>query len=499
MIGDKDNKPKTENAESVKSADFAEEAGSAVKAEKAEKTGKAEKAEAAGEAESAKETKAVADAADGAKQVDELSDDKAYDRDMFGRALPGETVDFAASDGGETLDMIGSSDSELSFTRLLAPTPPKEEEKRRPDKKYKVKVAPGGGVRSIALTVAYIAGIIVVGIVLGIFLISAINDVFAFSKDTSVVPIEITDENMTLDELAELLHEEGIVKYPALFKLYISIKRDGVVNLVPGTYNVSASYNYDKLAGSFHPIASMTVVTITFPEGITTDEVIQRFVDNGIGSYEGFYEAIEKGEFDYWFLEDLETTEDRYYRLDGYLYPDTYQFYSTSSEETVLKKMLNNFRKKFSQEYMARVDELGVTLDQAVTIASMIQAEASRTSDYVYVSAVFHNRLVSDEFTKFESDATVQYVLSHEYGGRHEELTAEDLLIDSPYNTRLYDGFPPGPICNVSLNALKAAIYPDDDCGYYYFVTGNDGYMMYAATYAEHLNNIAEIEKGEDD
>lgn len=425
--------------------------------------------------------------------ADALSDASAYSREMFEKAEPGANVGFSPDDG-LPVQIQSTVDSDLAFYSLMEEPKKQEEEPKKVRIRKKTVVTRGATVRSMALAVAYIAAVLVIGVLVGMFLIEAVNDVMAFSKDESIIKVEITDEDMSLDELADLLHDEGLIKYPFLFKLYVGIKRDGAVDLQAGTYELSPSYNYDKMVSSLHPSTPLTIVKITFPEGITTDEVIELFVSNGIGTYEGFRKAIEEEEFDYWFLEDLETTEDRYYRLDGYLYPDTYQFYSTSSEKTALNKLLSNFRKKFSEQYMERVNELGLTLDQAVIIASMIQAEASRTSDYVYVSAAFHNRLRSAEYTKFESDATVQYVLSHEYGGRHEELTAEDLLIESPYNTRISDGFPPGPICNVSLNALKAAIYPDEDCGYYYFVTGNDGYMVYAATYAEHLKNIKAIE-----
>ena len=422
-----------------------------------------------------------------------------YDHAIFEAGDPSENVVFSPNAENALTETGASPDPELSFVEFVDKTeaPKKKEQKKKI--KYKTKREKGGAVRSVSITVAYIAAILVIGVLLGLFLVSAINDVFAFVKDESVIEITIDNADMTVSELAELLHSEGLIKYPQLFKLYVNIKKHGAVTLKTGTFKISPSYNYDKMLNTLNPIPPLTTVRITFKEGITTDEVIEEFVKNGIGTYEGFREAIENGKFDYWFLEGLKTGEDRYYRLDGYLYPDTYEFYSTTTEEKALNKLLKNFGKKFSETYKQRLDELGLSVDQLITIASMIEWETNKDMDYEFVSAVFHNRIKSDAFNKFESDATVQCVLAHEYGGRHDELTAEDLEIDSPYNTRKSEGFPPGPICNPSLSAIKAAMYPNEECGYFYFVADNEGYCRFATTLKEHQQNIRDIEKEKND
>ena len=416
--------------------------------------------------------------------------------EIFKNTDSGANVNFAPEDENilPESETVESVDTELSFYEIIQPAEEKKETKKR-RVRYKTVTEKGGATRSLAFAMAYISAVLIIGVLLGIFIVSAINDVFAFSKDTSEIEITISDDKMTVTELADLLHENGLIRYDKLFKLYVNLKNHGVLNIRKGTFTLSPSYNYDKMLSALNPAPERKIVRITFPEGITVDEMIDLFVSNGIGTREGFVDAINNGDFEgYWFLKDLETTEDRYYRLEGYLYPDTYDFYTTSSEITVLKKLLSNFRKKFSEEYMERINELGITVDQAVIIASMIEKEALKNNDYVYVSAVFHNRLKSSSFSRFDSDATVQYVLEHLYGERHEELTQEDLNIDSPYNTRLSDGYPPGPICNPSLNALKAAIYPDSSCGYYYFVTDADGDCIFAKSYSEHQKNVSKVE-----
>ena len=234
-------------------------------------------------------------------------------------------------------------------------------------------------------------------------------------------------------------------------------------------------------------------MTITIPEGYTTDDIIDLFVSKGIGTKEGFVDAIQNAELNYWFLEPLEDTisEERFYRLDGYLYPDTYYFYTTSSEVSVLKKLLNNFSKKFAEQYADRCSELGLTIDETLILASIIQCEAKYAADYEFVSAVLHNRLENSTFVRFDCDATLQYYFRHIEGERHPELTAEDLRVDSLYNTRIGNNFfTPGPICNPSLTAIKAALYPSDR-NFCYFVSKSNGYNVYSSTYAQHQKYVS--------
>ena len=199
-------------------------------------------------------------------------------------------------------------------------------------------------------------------------------------------------------------------------------------------------------------------------------------------------------------MKDLEINEERFYRLEGYLYPDTYRFYTNSSETAVLKKMLDNFSRKVPKSYKDECEAMGLTMDQAVILASLIEAECLWVTDFELVSGVFHNRLNDANFMgRFDSDATIQYYLRHTTGARKEELTEEDLKLETPYNSRLYGGYPPGPICNPSLNALMAAIYPNTSTGYKYFVAQANGYNLYAKTYNEHLKNVETVRKESED
>ena len=415
---------------------------------------------------------------------------------LFEEGDPTDLLHFAPYEADAPLSVESSPEEEaLSFDDLSVK---EEKTDHQPPVKKKIIVRreKGAGVRSLTSAIIYLVSVICVGILLGMFMIAVVNDVFAFVKDDSFYEITIEDENMSLEDLSEYLHDEGIISYPFIFRLYVGLKEDGEITLKEGTYKISPSYNYDKILGALNPAPVQEEITITFKEGMTVDDIIDLFVSKGIGTRAGFEDVIENYDFDYWFLRDVESTEDRYYRLEGYLYPDTYRFYSNSSEVAALTKMLNNFKKKVPKSYAEQCAKLGYSMDQVIIIASLIESECTWVADYEYVSAVFHNRLKSADFNgRLDSDATIQYILRHTTGQRKEKLEEADLKIESPYNTRLKDGLPPGPICNPSLSALTAALYPNEDCGYYYFVAQANGYNLYAKTYQGHLDNIKKVEK----
>ncbi|MPN08280.1 hypothetical protein SDC9_155562 [bioreactor metagenome] len=227
---------------------------------------------------------------------------------------------------------------------------------------------------------------------------------------------------------------------------------------------------------------------------MTVDEIIDMLVSNGIGTREKYIDAIQNYDYKYTFMDNIDfasLSSDRKYRLEGYLYPDTYQFYSDSGEVAVIDKFLSNFEGKFTQAKYDRIKELGMTLDQVITLASIIQKEAKFYSEFANVSSVFHNRLNSSAFPKLESDATIQYLLPE----HKEVLTHDDTLINHPYNTYQINGLPPGAICNPGLEAINAALDPANT-NYYYFLAATDGTTVFAKTLAEQNENIRKKKEG---
>lgn len=343
--------------------------------------------------------------------------------------------------------------------------------------------------------ITYIVLVLVVAIFISIFVIRVGNDVFAFVKSEETVEITIP-ENATTQDIASILYDNGIISYPNIFKLYASVKKESGEYLA-GDYTVSPSMSYDDLRNEFKPKAVEGTSWITIPEGYSTDEIIDLMLSYGIGEREAYVDVINNYDFDYWFIDELEEKgipEGRHYRLDGYLFPDTYQFYNSSSEVTVINKLLARFDQVFAEAYRSRAAELGYSVDDILSLAALIEKEAGTADDYRKVSSVFHNRLKRpSQFPMLQSDATTAYALQILTGERPKTVTPEDNNnTDSPYNTYLNAGLPPGPISNPSASAIRYALYPMDS-NYFYFISANDGSTFYANTLVEHNKNIQKV------
>lgn len=232
----------------------------------------------------------------------------------------------------------------------------------------------------------------------------------------------------------------------------------------------------------------------TIPEGATIEEIADIFsrtplrsVENTVSptpfiDKEKFLKLAKEGKdnFDFPFK-----SQDPLPGLEGYLFPDTY-ILPRMSEEQLITTMLENLNNKIDTELLDRARKMGWSFHEVLTLASMIEKEAGVEEEKPIISSVFFNRLAIG--MKLECDPTVEYAL----GNPKRPLTYEDLEFDSPYNTYLYPGLPPGPICNPGLSSIRAALYPAPT-EYYYFVAKGDGQHLFAETYQEHLNNIASL------
>ncbi len=369
----------------------------------------------------------------------------------------------------------------------------------------------GGGstaVSSLVKAVIYIVSILVVSGFLSYFAIVIGNDIFAFVKSDEEITVSI-GEGTTIKELGEVLEENGVIEFAWAFDFYADI-RDKNPALVAGEYTVTPSMNYDQLIRVFAKKnnAKAETVIVTIPEGYTVKEIVDTLVDKyHLSSREELYDVIENYEFDYWFIEKLDQNRSplRKYRLEGYLYPDTYYYYSNASAVTIINKMLKNFDVKMKQtfknctapgdDYIEKINNLctsrGMTFDEIVNLASLIQMEAYHDVEYGTISSVFNNRLKypGRETGGFlGSDATFYYILQD---NPPDKLTQDILNMDDPYNTRLYKGLPPGPISNPTFLAINYAFYPEKT-DYFYFVAKKDGYNLFAKTEKEHEKNKQE-------
>lgn len=295
--------------------------------------------------------------------------------------------------------------------------------------------------------------------------------------------IEITiPRNSSTSDIANILKENGIIEWPSIFKLQSKINGyDGT--FMSGKHIVSKELSYDQLMRvlSSNPVS----VNVTIREDLYLGQLLNTLSDKKLIDKESFTKSMNTEKFDYKFLEQLPQRENK---LEGYLFPDTYFFDPLSTDKEIITKFLDNFDTKFKLDYYARAKELNMTVDQIITLASIIEKEATLPEEKPIISSVFHNRLKSKEpsLKKLQTDATIQYILYKKEGKIKENLTENDTKIDDPYNTYVYEGLPPGPICNPGIASIEAALYPEEENQYYYFVARGDGSHQFSKTLSEH-------------
>ena len=358
-------------------------------------------------------------------------------------------------------------------------------------------------ISGIAKIIIYLVAVFAISIFISINAIKIGNDVFAFVKGNEEITVSIP-ENADTSEIAKILYDSGVIKYPSVYKKYTSfrIKKRSYLTgeYKSGDITVNTNQNYDQLLETLSVIAnSNKIVRVTIPEGYTVNEILKLFEANGMKKPEEFTSALQEFEYEYRFMDEMSAnpiSDYRFdinygYRLEGYLFPDTYDFYVDENPVSVISKLLDNFEIKFDTSFYDRCHELGYTVDEIITLASLIESEGNKVEDYAKISSVFHNRLNNPSvYPYLESDATVQYAL----GTHKNRLESGDTDVDSPYNTYKYKGLPPGPICNPGYESIYAALYPEDT-NYYYFLSRSDGVTVYSTTYDEHLSAINESNK----
>lgn len=290
-------------------------------------------------------------------------------------------------------------------------------------------------------------------------------------------------------DIANALKDQGFIGNTFVYR--VISKFMGFDNVYKaGRYLLTKDMNYYAimLALTGEPLKNPTQ-DVTIPEGKTLIETAQILADQGYIDKDKFLALCEKIPTQYLFLNELAVSPDRKYPLEGYLYPDTYKMDEGWTEEQLIERMLNQFDKIFTQEYYERAEELGMTIDEVVTLASLIEMEAKYPADYKKISSVFHNRLKQDPPMMLQCDATIQYARIYQGLGRTTAVLNKDLEIDSPYNTYKNHGLPPGPICSPRVEAIEAALYPADT-KYLYFFTTPEGVNIYNETYEGHLADM---------
>lgn len=327
--------------------------------------------------------------------------------------------------------------------------------------------------------------VIGISVALSLFIIISTNDIFAFVKDTTEKEIVIST-TAEYKEVSKKLKEEGIIDLPWLFNLYIKSKGNED-RIVGGTYTLSASMGYRSLVTEIKRASKGQIVKFTIPEGYEIRQIIDTLVNQGLGTKEKFQDVIDNYPFKHEFLQSLELGKKN--RLEGYLFPDTYEVYKYEGEVSIINRMLNNFKTKVidDAQIMEKCKNVDMSFQDVLILASIIEREGKDREELKYVSSVFHNRLNSRQYPKLQSCATIQYILEE----RVDRISAKEIAIDNPYNTYKYEGLPPGPISNPGIESLIAAVEPAKS-NYYFFVAKSDGTHIFSTTYAQHKKAISQ-------
>ena len=316
----------------------------------------------------------------------------------------------------------------------------------------------------------------------------------ADTEDPSEYSFEITS-GQSLNRVAANLEEAGLIRNRTVFKYYCDFAGMGQ-KIQVGTYAIRKDMTMAEIAelltaGDGNPL----VRNITLIPGETIEDCAAKLVRNGVlESADRFLGLCRTGQAfsDYYYIADViagGTAGMRKYVLEGYLAPNTYEVYTSATEEEIIRKLLSQTEAVFPEEYSERADMLGFSMDEVLTLASLIEKEA-KENDFDKVSAVFHNRLKSGML--LQSDVTVHYIT----GVRRMALTNEDLTQQNPYNTYVYRGLPPGPVCNPSPAAIRAALYPNEMMvaeKYLYFCAKEpeSGELYFSRTLEEHERAVA--------
>lgn len=389
-----------------------------------------------------------------------------------------EVQDQEYRDNGKEFDAMFQAPKEPK----KEPELPRQTHKGRPKRKKGEGLL---GIPNILATLVWLVLIVSIGVTAGRMLWICAADVLAFGREDKVVTITIYDAD-TMDDIVDKLHANGLIRYKSLFNLYAGISL-AEEDIKPGIYDLNTRYDYHALVNFMSPRSSREVITLTIPEGYSCKQIFSLLEENRICTAVDAAAYAANGELDdYWFLEGLERGTENC--LEGYLFPDTYEFYKNSTPREALSRMLNNFEIKFSEEMRAQLDVLnanvtggGYTVRDIAIIASLIEKESAAPAESPKVAGVIYNRLFKwgANPAYLNIDATIVYA----QGGESEVI---DTKLDSPYNTYTNIGLPPTPIANPGLASLVAALNPESHNYYYYVLNPSTGMHQFSTTITEH-------------
>lgn len=355
----------------------------------------------------------------------------------------------------------------------------------------------------------WISMVLILAVALSQFVLVGVNDLLAVKREENPQTVTISiPADPTIDQIADILYDNGVIDKPEFFTMYAKFtsSKDGFRQ---GNFEIETDKDYEAIINFLQSNQNRTdIVRVQITEGMNVLEIASLLQENGVTSdVQQFLDMCNSNVFDedFTFLQGIDNASDRYYKLEGYLFPDTYDFYLNEDPKVTIGKLLDNYDNRIiyhKERYFGeskkttlaeQMEDSDYSMDTILTIASIIQAEAATKEDMYYISSILHNRLdYGYEFSagRLECDSTTYYPY------RDEQSVPESIkgTFHSSYDTYDIAGLPAGPICNPSVEAIKAALNPyDTDYLYFCHASPEDGSTPYYSTTLEEHEYILSI------
>lgn len=359
------------------------------------------------------------------------------------------------------------------------------------------KKKPSSGVGS---TYLFFIIVICVSVVVSIYAIFCMNDIFAITKTKSNVTVSYSQKIEDADEAIDILSDKGLIKCKNFCKFFVKL-RDSLIKSKPlgGPYEAGVYYLNGKmgLEGMLVTLkgntSSSETVTLTFPEGYTVPEIVNKLSENDVCDKTALLSVIQSTEFTYSLVTNLKASDSVPYRLEGFMFPDTYEFFINESASSTVRKFLENGDAKFTEKYKQRAEKMGYSIYQIMTVASIIQKEAANDDQMKTIAGILYNRL--DDTVNFPTlgcQSTSDYITNKVAPNLSSTSSHTSEYYMTYYNTNLSStvvGLPAGPICNPGITAIRAALYPKETSAKFFF-HDTKGNMYTAKTYSEFKQKV---------
>lgn len=336
---------------------------------------------------------------------------------------------------------------------------------------------------------------ILVSFILAGIAISCVNDILAINRDGEETIEVVLPDNADTAEAIRILDKAGLIKNSIFCNVFAKVMGVTDDNYLAGIYYFTDDMGVEKMLSRFKTSSTRgAVISITIPEGYTVDQVFERLEKNNVCTKDSLYRVLNTVDFgnEYDFIAKIDNKDDRYCVLEGYLFPATYEFEQGAEPASVIRKFLDAFNFRWTEEYAAKATELGMSVDEIITLASILEKEGTGEGQFLQISSVLHNRLNrSGLYPTLDCNSTKDYV-KNTIAKRVTSSEINKYVVS--YNTYEIAGLPPSAICNPGLDAIESALFPTPSKNYFFRHDKNNEIYL-AETLEEHNANGRTVER----